>query len=266
MLVQILSLFPEMVHPALQASILKRARESGILQVDVINFRDFSKTKHKNVDDSPYGGGRGMILKPEPLFEAVEWLKEEHPARHPGVPWSPLIILMSPQGELLTQKVVQDLSRREHLLIICGHYEGVDERVREYLIQREISIGDFILTGGEIPVLVVVDAVTRLLPGVLDEEVVQEESFSRDILDYPQYTRPPEYRGMKVPEILLSGNHEAIAKWRRKEALKATLQRRPDLLEKANLGREEKKFVEERSNSYGSREAGRDGADEEEAP
>lgn len=222
MKIDVLTLFPAMFAGPLDESIIKRAREKGILELRIHNLRDWTHDRHKTVDDRPFGGGPGMVLKPEPLFEAVEALVKEKTR----------VILMAPGGRRFTQAVARDLAKCEHLLLIAGSYEGFDDRVRQGLAHDELSIGDFVLTNGALPVMVIIDVVARLLPGVLgDEESAKEESFSQGLLEYPHYTRPAEFRGMKVPEILLSGHHAEIAKWRHEQALERTRQRRPDLLE-----------------------------------
>lgn len=235
----VITLFPEIFHAYLKESILKRAIERGLLDVKVYNLRDFTTDKHKTVDDYPYGGGSGMVMKIEPIYNAIKAIKSDGIER--------LTIMLSPQGITYTQQKAEELSKtKKRLLLLCGRYEGIDERVRELLINEEISIGDYILTGGEIPALVIIDSVTRLIPGVLgDEESLKEESFTWGILDYPHYTRPPEFMGMRVPEVLLSGNHREIQRWRRKEALKRTLKKRPDLLEKAQLTEEDRRLLDE---------------------
>jgi tRNA (guanine37-N1)-methyltransferase len=221
----IFTLFPGMFQGPLTESILKRAQEQGLLSIALHNIRDATTDKHHVVDDYPYGGGAGMVMKPGPLFDAVEAVYQDGP-----------IILLSPQGRLFTQQVAKELSQHERLTLICGHYEGIDERVHEHLITDEISLGDFVLTGGELAAMVVVDAVSRLLPGVLGgEESALDESHSSGMLEYPQYTRPPEFRGWRVPDILLSGNHAEIAKWRRKESLRRTRERRPELFARLDL-------------------------------
>jgi tRNA (guanine37-N1)-methyltransferase len=217
----VLTLFPAMFAGPLDESIIKRAREAGRLDLAIHNLRDYAHDRHKTVDDRPFGGGPGMLLKPEPIFEAVESLARE----------GTRVILLSPAGRPFNQAIAGELAGREHLLLVSGHYEGFDERVRQQLAQDELSIGDYVLTNGALPVMVIVDAVTRLLPGVLgDAESAQEDSFSRGLLEYPQYTRPAEFRGMKVPEVLLSGNHAEIARWRAEQARLRTKERRPDLL------------------------------------
>jgi tRNA (guanine37-N1)-methyltransferase len=211
----------------LDESIIKRARETGRLELALHNLRDYAHDRHKTVDDRPFGGGPGMLLKPEPIFEAVESLAREQTR----------VILLSPAGRRFDQAIARELAGVEHLLMVCGHYEGFDERVREQLADDELSIGDYVLTNGALPVMVIVDAVTRLLPGVLgDDESAREDSFSQGLLEYPQYTRPAEFRGTKVPEVLLSGNHAEIARWRAEQSRRRTEERRPDLLkDKDNL-------------------------------
>ena len=222
MKIDVLTLFPGMFPGPLDESIIKRACESGRLQLGVHDLRDYTHDRHRTVDDRPFGGGPGMLMKPEPLFEAVEALRGEKPR----------VILTSPAGRPFRQQIARELAAEEHFLLVCGSYEGFDERVRQGLADDEISIGDYVLTNGALPAMVIIDAVTRLLPGVLgDDESSQDESFSGCLLEYPQYTRPAEFRGMNVPEVLLSGDHAAIEKWRREQATVQTRQRRPDLLE-----------------------------------
>jgi tRNA (guanine37-N1)-methyltransferase len=219
--IDVLTLFPRIFEGPLDESILKRAQNKGLVAVRVHNLRDFTHDKHHVVDDKPYGGGPGMLMKPEPIFEAVEKFRRE----------SSRVVLMTPQGAPLTQTHARKFSEESHLIIICGHYEGVDERVREALVDEEVSIGDYVLTNGALAAAVFVDAVVRLVPGVLgDEQSADDDSFAAGLLEGPQYTRPPEFRGMSVPEILLSGNHEAVAKWRAEWARQRTKERRPDLL------------------------------------
>lgn len=219
----IFTLFPEIFPPYLDESILKRARESGLLEFGLHNIRDYTTDKHRTTDDEPYGGGGGMVMKPEPIFAAVESVL--------GAPPICPVILLTPQGRPFTQKVAVELAAADHLALLCGRYEGVDERVRQHLVTDEISLGDFVLTGGELPALAIIDAVTRLLPGVLgDPEATQKDSHANGLLEYPHYTRPPEFRGWEVPEILRSGNHAAIEQWRRQQSLQRTQERRPDLL------------------------------------
>ncbi|MDO9574250.1 MAG: tRNA (guanosine(37)-N1)-methyltransferase TrmD [Candidatus Contubernalis sp.] len=238
MRIDIITLFPEMFQGPFDSSIIKRARDQKIAQLNLVNLRDYSRQKHRQVDDYPYGGGKGMLIKPEPVFEAVETLlSQQEKAR---------VILLCPQGEPFDQRKAKDLALMSHLVLICGHYEGVDQRVKDHLVDEEISIGDYVLTGGEIPAMVVTDAVIRLLPGVLSSaKSVQEESFYDHLLEYPQYTRPEVFQDLRVPEILLSGNHENIRLWRRKQALVKTFQKRPDLLQKVSLNDEDKKILQE---------------------
>lgn len=234
----ILTLFPNMFSSPFQESIIGRAIKNGIIEIRTINIRDFSTDKHKTVDDIPYGGGHGMVMKVEPIVRAIRWVKSQDPSS-----WT---IYLSPQGKPLNQKKVEELSKKSHLILICGRYEGVDERVREFYIDEEISIGDYILTGGELAAMVLIDSVSRLIPGVLGtEESAREESFTDFLLEYPQYTRPFDFEGHKVPEVLVSGNHLAISEWRRKEAIKRTYKKRPDLLANAILTDEDKSFIEE---------------------
>ena len=242
MRIDVLTLFPEMFEVPFNTSIFKRAIDNKLVSINLHNIRDYTHNKHRTVDDYPYGGGPGMVLKPEPIFEAVEAIKADIGSRE-GAGALP-VILLTPQGRLFSQKIAQELSKYRRLILICGHYEGVDERVREHLVTDEISIGDYVLTGGEFPAMVLIDAVARLLPGVLgSEDSPLDESHAEGLLEYPQYTRPQEYRGWSVPEILLSGNHAQIAKWRREQIIRRTLERRPELLDKANLFSEEKKLI-----------------------
>src|SRR5256885_16096542 len=221
MKIDVLTLFPAMFAGPLDESIIKRAREAGRLDLQIHNLRDYAHDRHRTVDDRPFGGGPGMLLKPEPIFEAMEKLAGEQ--TH--------VILLSPAGRTFNQAIARELAQLADVLLVSGHYEGFDERIREHLADDELSIGDYVLTNGSLPAMVIVDAVTRLLPGVLgDDESSHEESFSRGLLEYPQYTRPAEFRGMKVPEVLLSGNHVEIARWRAEQARLRTKERRPDLL------------------------------------
>jgi tRNA (guanine37-N1)-methyltransferase len=223
MKIDILSLFPAMFAGPLDESIVGRARTAGILELGIHDFRDWTHDRHRTVDDSPYGGGPGMVLKPEPLFEAVAALREK---RGPAMK----VILTSPSGRVFNQAIARQLATEESLLFICGSYEGFDERVREHLADDDLSIGDYVLTNGALPAMVIVDAITRLLPGALgDAASSEDESFSHGLLEYPHYTRPVDFKGWRVPEILLSGNHAAIAKWRRAQAVRRTAERRPDL-------------------------------------
>lgn len=244
MRIDVLTLFPEMFEGVFSSSILGKAHDKGIVALNTVNFREYSNNKHNTVDDYPYGGGGGMVLKPEPIFAAVENLpihQEDGQA-----PVKPRVILMCPQGETFTQKKAEELSNEQHLVFICGHYEGYDERIRQYLVTDELSIGDYVLTGGELPAMVVIDSVVRLLPGVLGNEMsAVTDSFSTGLLEYPHYTRPAKFRDWDVPEMLLSGHHENVKRWRRKESLFRTLERRPDLLVGRELSKEEKAWVVE---------------------
>ena len=226
MRIDVLTLFPEMFAGPLDVSIVQRAREAGALDLRVRNLRDYTHDRHQTVDDRPFGGGPGMVLKPDPVFEAVEDLSDAQ--TH--------VVLTTPAGRVFNQQVAAELAQKEHLLLICGSYEGIDERVCEALVDDELSIGDYVLTNGGLPAMVIVDAVTRLLPGVLGhEQSAADESFSHGLLEYPQYTRPAEFRGMRVPEVLLSGHHAEIEKWREEQARRRTAERRPDLLNKLTL-------------------------------
>ena len=234
----IFTLLPEVFPPYLQSSILKRAIERGLIQVDLHNIRDYTHDRHHVTDDTPYGGGGGMVMKPEPIFEAVE--RVLGPA--PECP----VILLTPQGRLFDQRVAQELAAHPRLALICGRYEGFDERIREHLITDEISIGDYVLTGGELPALLLVDAISRLLPDVLgDPEGAVDDSHASGLLEYPHYTRPPVFRGWEVPEVLASGNHARIEKWRREQSLLRTLRKRPDLLDSAPLTPADRRFLDE---------------------
>lgn len=238
MRIDILSLFPAMFAGVFGESIIKRARESGILDIVVTDFRDFAYSKHKNVDDTPFGGGSGMVLKPEPLFRAVRHVKENTAYENRRV------VMLSPEGKTFTQSKARELAGLDQLILICGHYEGFDARVSNYLAEEIISIGDYVLTGGEIPAMAIVDAVARMLPGVLgSEESAPTDSFYDGLLGYPQYTRPREFEGMAVPEVLLSGDHAKIAQWRRRESLRITKRNRPDLLAIAKLNDAERKIL-----------------------
>ncbi len=238
MRIDILTLFPEMFAGPFSESIMKRAADRGLLKIFLHNIRDYTHDKHHVVDDSPYGGGAGMVLKPEPVFEAVEAVQAMAEA-------AATTILLSPAGRLFSQSIASELALKPRLILIAGHYEGIDDRVKS-MVDDEISIGDYVLSGGELPAMVLADAVARLIPGVLGSDESQiEESHSQGLLEYPHYTRPPEFRGAAVPEILLSGNHAAIAKWRRRESLKRTLERRPDLLDTAELSKADRKMLDE---------------------
>ncbi len=242
MRIDVFTLFPEMFTASFSSGILQRAIDRKLVQINLHNIRDYAHDKHKTVDDYPYGGGSGMVLKPEPVFEAVESVKAEiHPKETVGeLP----IILLTPQGRQFTQQIARELAAHSHLMFICGRYEGVDERIREHLATDEISIGDYVLTGGELPAMVIIDAVVRLLPGVLGaEDATRDDSHTRGLLEYPQYTRPAVYRNWSVPEVLLSGDHGRIARWRREQVIRRTLERRPELLEQAELDAEEKQIL-----------------------
>ena len=215
----VLTLFPEMFE-ILNQSIIGKAIEKKLIDINLINIRDFSKDKHKKVDDTPYGGGAGMVMKPDVVYDAYKSIKDKNAK----------VIYMSPQGKELNQKKVEELLKESHLIILCGHYEGIDQRVLDKIVDEEISIGDYVLTGGEIPAMVLIDSVSRYVKGVLKEESIKEESFSNGLLEYPQYTRPEEFEGMKVPEVLLSGHHENIDKWRKEKSLEITKKKRPDIL------------------------------------
>ncbi|MBM3934960.1 MAG: tRNA (guanosine(37)-N1)-methyltransferase TrmD [SAR202 cluster bacterium] len=237
----ILTIFPDMFTAPFAEGVVARGKQKGILDIVVHDIRDFTHDRHRTVDDYTFGGGFGMLMKPQPLFEAVEAVR----ARPEANPASP-VILLSPQGRPLTQKIVEGFAKLDEIVMICGRYEGVDERVREHLVTDEISIGDYVLSGGELAAMVIVDAVSRLLPGVLGSiESSQDDSHTTGLLQYPQYTRPAEFRGWKAPEILLSGNHAAIEKWRRRESLRKTLHLRPDMLDKAELSDEDRRRLEE---------------------
>lgn len=234
----VFTIFPEVMQPYLETSILQRARQSGLLTVHLHNIRDWTTDRHHTTDDTPYGGGGGMVMKPEPIFAAVEGVL--------GIPPACPVILLTPQGRPFTQRVAEELAGNPHLALLSGRYEGIDERVRQHLVSDEISIGDFILTGGELPALVVIDAVGRLLPGALgDPQAAAQDSYATGLLEYPHYTRPPEFRGWGVPEVLISGDHGRIARWRREQSLLRTWQRRPDLLETAELNEQDREFLSE---------------------
>jgi tRNA (guanine37-N1)-methyltransferase len=236
----ILTLFPDVFESVFNESIVKRAREAGLVSIAAHNIRDYATDKHHVTDDTPYGGGGGMIMKPEPIFRAAEEILDLEEGQEPEAP----VILLTPQGRTFTQSVARELSKHSHLVLICGHYEGVDERVRQFLASDEISIGDYVLTGGEIPAMVIVEAVTRLMPGVLgDPGATFEDSHAEGLLEYPHYTRPQVFRGYPVPDVLLSGNHAEIVRWRRQEALRRTFERRPDLLAKARLSQADREFL-----------------------
>jgi tRNA (guanine37-N1)-methyltransferase len=246
----VFTILPEVFPTYLETSILKKARERGLIDVRVHNIRDYTHDRHHTTDDTPYGGGGGMVMKPEPVFEAIESvlaLNSPHRSPRPaadtrqGMP----IILLTPQGRVFTQRMAEELVGHERIALLCGRYEGIDERVREHLVSAEISVGDYVLTGGELPALIMIDALARLIPGVLgDPTGAEDDSHAMGLLEYPHYTKPAEFRGWKVPEILLSGDHGKIEKWRREQALTRTLDRRPDMIEKAKLSKHDLEFIE----------------------
>lgn len=229
----VLTLFPEMFEP-LKQSIIKRASEKKIIDINLVNIRDFSEDKHNKVDDTPYGGGAGMLMKADVVDRAYCSVKSENAK----------VIYLTPQGKTLNQKIVKDLSKQEHLILLCGHYEGIDQRVLDKIVDEEISIGDYVLTGGELPAMVLIDSVSRYVEGVLSNESVEEESFSNGLLEYPQYTRPEVFNDVKVPDVLISGHHENIRKWRREKSLENTFKKRPELLENIVLTKKEKDYIE----------------------
>ncbi len=239
----VFTLLAEVFPAYLDVGILQRARERGLADIHIHNIRDFTHDRHRTTDDIPYGGGGGMVMKPEPVFEAVERVLDFTSPERPAFP----IILLTPQGRVFNQSIAQDLSREPRIALICGRYEGVDERIRNSLVSDEISIGDYVLTGGELPALILIDAVTRLLPGALgDPSGAMDDSHASGLLEYPHYTRPPEFRGQVVPDVLLSGDHARIDQWRREQSLLRTLQRRPDLLDSAELSKADREFIKTR--------------------
>ena len=241
----VVTIFPEMFDGLLDVGVLKRAINNRLIEVNLTDIRDFTTDKHRSVDDYQFGGGSGMLLKPDPLFKSVESIQQQQ-SLDINVP----VILMSPQGRTLSQKIVEDLSRFENLVLVCGRYEGVDERVREHLVTDEISIGDYVLSGGELAAMVLIETISRLIPGVLGSiESAEDDSFTSELLQNPQYTRPSLFRDWSVPEVLLSGDHKEIEKWRRQEALRRTHQRRPDLLDKNKLTKDELSFIKELDNN-----------------
>lgn len=246
MRIDVLSLFPSMFTGVFGSSILKQAQESGIVNYSVVDFREFSSSKHKKVDDYPYGGGAGMVLSPQPIFDAVTALTSNSESQ-------PRVVLLCPQGERYSQAKAEEFAKEEHLILLCGHYEGYDERIREHLVDDEVSIGDYVLTGGELGAMVIVDSVTRLLPGVLgNAESAMTDSFSTGLLEHPHYTRPADFRGMKVPDVLLSGHHKNIENWRHQESLRRTWTRRPDLLENKTLTEDEIDLIDDFSKKNNS--------------
>lgn len=238
MRIDILTLFPDMCESVLGESIIGRARENGFVEINCINIRDYTKDKHNRVDDAPYGGGTGMIMQPQPIYDCFESLCGEIGAR-------PRLIYMSPQGKTLTQNKLKELSKESNIAILCGHYEGIDQRIIDEIVDEEISVGDYVLTGGELPALILADGISRMLPGVLaNNDAFEQESHYSYLLEYPQYTRPPQWHGSDVPEVLLSGYHGNIEKWRREQSLKRTYERRPDMLGLAELSKNDKKFLD----------------------
>ncbi|MFH1201840.1 MAG: tRNA (guanosine(37)-N1)-methyltransferase TrmD [Candidatus Omnitrophota bacterium] len=232
MRIDIITIFPNMFAPVLNESIIKRAQQKGLLKIDIHDLRDYSLDKHKKVDDRPFGGGPGMVMRLEPIFRAVEAVKRGTRDEGRGTK----VVLLSPQGGTLNQKIAKQLAKNKHLILICGHYEGIDERVRQELVDKEISIGDYVLTGGELPAMVLLDAVSRFIPGVLGHaDSTNEESFTLGLLEYPHYTRPADFKGLRVPNVLLTGDHKKIANWRKAQALEVTKNKRPDLLMKTRL-------------------------------
>ncbi len=238
MRIDIMTLFPEMCETVLGESIIGRARENGFVDIRCTNIRDFANNKHNRVDDAPYGGGMGMLMQTQPVFDCYEHICAQIGKR-------PKVIYMSPQGKVLTQNKVKELAREDNLIILCGHYEGIDERVIEEIVDEEISIGDYVLTGGELPALVLADSISRMLPGVLaNDEAFEQESHYSSLLEYPQYTRPPEWHGKKVPDVLLSGHHKNIELWRREQSIRRTFERRRDMLDNAELSKSDRKILD----------------------
>ena len=240
----VLTLFPEMIMQGLGVSIIGRAMEKGLLELEAVNIRDYANNKHNKVDDYPYGGGAGMVMQAAPVYGADEAVKEK-------IGYAPRVVYLTPQGEVFNQQLAKELAKEDDLVFLCGHYEGIDERVLEEVVTDFVSIGDYVLTGGELPAMVMIDAVSRMVPGVLSNgESGETESFEGNLLEYPQYSRPEEWHGKKVPEVLLSGHHANIAKWRREQSILRTAQRRPDLLEKARLTEKEKDFLSKSEKSW----------------
>ncbi len=247
MRIDVITLFPEVIEAGTRYSIVGRARDQGLVSIRAIQLRDFATDKHRTTDDEPYGGGAGLVMKPEPIFRAVESCLDDDEG------YLPRIILLEPQGTLYSQSMARELAEEPHLILLCGHYEGIDARVREHLATDVISIGDFVLTGGELPALILIDSVVRLLPGAIHSpESLAQDSYADGLLGYPQYTRPEEFRGWRVPSVLLSGNHGAIARWRRKEQLRLTRRLRPDLLARAYLTKQDVELLSEIANEEGS--------------
>jgi len=234
----VMTLFPEMIEQAVSSSILGKAIEKGIIAVDTVNFRAYSTDKHKHVDDYPYGGGAGMLIKPEPVVDCYRDLVQK-------MGQIPRVLYMSPRGKTFTDADANELAKEENIVLLCGHYEGIDERALQLIHAEEISIGDYVLTGGELPAMVLIDAISRKVPGVLAEGSLDDESFSNSLLEYPQYTRPEEYQGLRVPEVLLSGNHQKVDEWRRQESIRLTFEKRPELIQEETFSKKERKFFEE---------------------
>lgn len=240
----VLTLFPEMLEAVLGGSIIGRARDKGLIELNFINIRDFTANKHRKVDDTPYSGGGGMLMQPQPIYDA-------YMSAAGGLSYKPLTIYMSPQGKIFDQQCAVSLAEHKHIILLCGHYEGVDQRVLDEIVDMELSIGDFVMTGGEIPAMAVIDTVARLVPGVLSSESSYEnESHFNGLLEHPQYTKPQEWHGRTIPEVLISGHHANIEKWKHEQSLLNTLKKRPDLLEKAELSAEDKKFIENKKNLF----------------
>jgi len=252
----VFTLLPEVFPTYLESSILKRAAQKGLINVRIHNIRDYTHDKHHTTDDTPYGGGGGMVMKPEPVFESIETILGLNTPPSSLKPASSTpIILLTPQGRVFNQHIAEELSQYERIAMLCGRYEGVDERIREHLVTDEISIGDYVLTGGELPAMMIIDAVSRLIPGVLgDPTGAEDDSHSMGLLEYPHYTKPSEFRGWKVPDVLLSGDHAKIEKWRREQALLRTYNKRPDMLEKAELSEKDKKFVKSLKSKFESQD------------
>ncbi len=249
----VFTLLPEVFPSYLETSIIKRARERDLIHVRVHNIRDYTHDKHHTTDDTPYGGGGGMVMKPEPVFEAIETVLGINPDPTQPEPTSNIpIILLTPQGRVFNQSIAQEFSQHPHIALVCGRYEGIDERIREHLVTDEISIGDYVLTGGELPALILIDAIARLLPDVLgDPTGAQDDSHATGLLEYPHYTRPPEFRGWKTPDILLTGDHAKIDRWRREQSLLRTFNKRSDMLEKVELNKQDRKFIESLKSKVG---------------
>ncbi len=247
----VMTLFPELIDAVAGSSILKRGIESGHIRVEAVNFREYAKDKHRHVDDYPYGGGAGMLIEPGPVYDCYEELEKK-------IGKKPRVIYMTPKGRVFTQQTAEELAKEEDLVLLCGHYEGIDERVLDLIVTDRISIGDYVLTGGELAAMVVVDAVSRQVPGVLSAGSAEIESFHDGLLEYPQYTRPEEFRGLRVPEVLLSGHHLNVAKWQREMSIRETVKYRPDLLKGANLSKAERAFAERLLKEQASEEAGQE--------